>query len=256
MPLSAVRTRRIAPSAASAAAVEALLVDECEGNSARVLLPCPEAHVVVRFGAWVEGGVDVAAIGARPRVHRKLVRGRQRVVMARLRLGASEAVLGVPARELAGKVVTLSELWGASATDRLLARLADTRDAGAAAELVDAAIASRLSPAHAPASSGRLVLGAAEKLAQAKVSAVAAELGVSERNLRRVFQHQVGMTPKAFAKIARFRRALLASRADASWASIAANAGYYDQAHLIAEFRALAGAKPSELLSELAGEPR
>jgi AraC-like DNA-binding protein len=87
------------------------------------------------------------------------------------------------------------------------------------------------------------------------VFAVAAELGVSERHLRRVFRETVGVSPKAFARIARFHRALGAGRQDAraGWASIAAAAGYYDQAHLIAEFRAIAGVTPRVLVGEMRG---
>ena len=87
--------------------------------------------------------------------------------------------------------------------------------------------------------------------------AVASGLGVSERHLRRVFHETVGVSPKAFAKLTRFHRALRAARDDAhaGWASIAAAAGYYDQAHLIAEFRAIAGATPRALLDELRTAP-
>ena len=61
------------------------------------------------------------------------------------------------------------------------------------------------------------------------------------------------MNPKTFAKLTRFGRAVSAAReaSQAGWASIAADAGYYDQAHLIAEFRAISGVTPSALLSEL-----
>jgi transcriptional regulator GlxA family with amidase domain len=98
-----------------------------------------------------------------------------------------------------------------------------------------------------------LVLEAAEKLVSTPVSAVAVALGVSERQLRRVFHEIVGMSPKAFARLARFRRALRAVHDDSrlSWAAIAAATGYYDQAHLIEEFRAIAGVTPRSLLSEL-----
>lgn len=86
---------------------------------------------------------------------------------------------------------------------------------------------------------------------------MADELGVSERHLRRVFRETVGLGPKAFAKLARFRRALRAAREDdaAGWADIATAAGYYDQAHLIAEFRTIAGKTPRALLGELRTAP-
>jgi AraC-like DNA-binding protein len=89
------------------------------------------------------------------------------------------------------------------------------------------------------------------------VNAVADDLGVSERHLRRMFRETVGVGPKAFAKLMRFHRALRVAREDgrASWASIAAAAGYYDQAHLIAEFRAIAGVTPRALLAELGADP-
>jgi transcriptional regulator GlxA family with amidase domain len=101
--------------------------------------------------------------------------------------------------------------------------------------------------------STRLVLDAAGRLASANVNTVASDLGVSERHLRRVFHEAIGVSPKTFAKVTRFRRAVRAARAQAhaSWATIAAAAGYYDQAHLINEFHAIAGVTPSALLGEL-----
>jgi AraC-like DNA-binding protein len=85
------------------------------------------------------------------------------------------------------------------------------------------------------------------------VSEVATALRVSERNLRRVFRDTVGVGPKTFARLERFRRALDAARAQEAprWAVIALDAGYYDQAHLIADFRAIAGVTPQALLGEM-----
>jgi AraC-like DNA-binding protein len=68
-----------------------------------------------------------------------------------------------------------------------------------------------------------------------------------------VFHEAVGVSPKAFATLVRFQRALDVARNDsgATWANIATASGYYDQAHLIAEFRAIAGVTPRALLGEL-----
>lgn len=191
-------------------------------------------------------------------MHRKLIRGGQRSVSARLELGASSAVLGVPAPMLVGRIASLEQLWGRAATERLAERLASARQLTEAAAILEGAIAERFamgSTRHA--TRAQLALAAAERLTRANVNAVAFDLGVSERHLRRVFRDVVGVSPKVFSRLRRFRVALRAARVDAqaSWASIAASAGYYDQAHLIAEFRAIAGVTPPALLSELRVAP-
>jgi AraC-like DNA-binding protein len=219
-------------------------------------MPRPEVQLVVRFGPSTRSGIDIHAFGVRQSAHRKLIRAGQRTVTARLRLGAQQAVLGVPASEIAGRIVALEDLWDGAATRRLVEQLAQAPDTAAAAAILDRAIADRVTTAVDPAHL-QLALTAADRLANASVSTVALGLGVSERHLRRVFHETVGLSPKAFARLARFHRALRAAREDgaASWTNIAAAAGYYDQAHLIAEFRAIAGVTPRALLGELGRLP-
>lgn len=248
--------RRIPPGVPASPAVAALFVDECVHDLARVAVPRPEAHLVVRFGPSARNGLDAHALGIRSKVHRKLIRGGQRTVFARLHLGAHEAVLGVPAPDIAGRIVSLEDLWGAAATQRLLDRLAHAHDAAAAAAVLERAAAERITVPGKLNAHARLALDAARKLGSANVNAVACDLGVSERQLRRVFREAVGMSPKAFARLTRFHRALSAASdaGETSWARIAAAVGYYDQAHLIAEFHAIAGVTPRTLLAELRGQ--
>lgn len=228
-------------------ALAALVVDERDRDAGLVSLPRPEVHLVMRTGPMCATGLDVHVFGARHKVRRKVLRAGQRTVMARLHLGATEAVLGVPASAIAERIVPLDELWGAAATRPLLDQLAAAPTGNDAAAILERAITERY--VAAPRS---LALVAAEKLASARITEVADELGVSERHLRRVFREATGVSPKAFARLARFHRALAAARAGRhSWASIAAATGYYDQAHLIDEFRAIAGATPRVLLGEL-----
>ena len=254
---SPVDHKRLAPSASARSVVAALVVYECERDGTRVALPRPEIQIVARFGPSARNGVDVYAFGMRRAVLRKQIRGGQRTVTARLRLGAPDAVLGLPASELAGRIVALEDLWGAAAARRLCARLADARDPLEAAAHLESAIAERLASSQGQKPCAQLALVAANRLACADVNAVALELGVSERHLRRVFRETVGVSPTAFSQLERFHRALRAARegAHASWADIAAATGYYDQAHLIAEFRTIAGVTPRALLSELRATP-
>lgn len=230
-----------------------LYVDECRRDLPRVVIPRPEIHLVVRLGPSVRNGFDAHALGVRQKIHRKIVPGGQRTVFARLHLSTYEAVLGVPASDIAGRIVALENLWGDAATHRLFGRLHDAHDTAAAAAILEDAIAERIATADGPSAHAQLAFDAAERLASANVSTVARDLGVSERHLRRVFREAVGVGPKTFAMLTRFHRTLAAAReeGDASWASIAAAAGYYDQAHLIAEFRTIAGTTPRALLAEL-----
>jgi AraC-like DNA-binding protein len=238
--------------ASNASAVAALSVGQLDRDVRGVVIPRPEVHLTVRFGPLAQRGLDVHALGGLQRVRRKLLRSEQRIVMARLRLGA-EAVLGVPDSAIAGRIVALEDLWGDTATQRLLDQLAHARDTFEAATILERSIAERFALAPGRRERRRLVLDAADRLASASVSSVAVDLGVSERHLRRLFRETIGVSPKAFAKVTRFRRAVRAARAEnhANWAAIAAEAGYYDQAHLIGEFRAIAGVTPRALLGEL-----
>ncbi|NVI98563.1 AraC family transcriptional regulator [Myxococcus sp. AM009] len=190
-------------------------------------------------------------------MHRKLIRGGQRTVTARLHLGSHEAVLGVPASAIAGGIVALGDLWGDAATRRLFERLGETRDTADAAAILECAISERLALAAGRRTRSQLALGAAARLTSSPVNDVAGDIGMSERHLRRVFREAIGVSPKAFARLARFHRALRAALDDehADWAGIATDAGYYDQAHLIAEFRAFTGVTPQRFLGELRAAP-
>jgi AraC-like DNA-binding protein len=249
MQLSSAHLNRVAPKASAACAVAALFVDEYDRDLPRIAIPRPAVQIVVRFGPSARDGLDVHAFGAQRRVRRKLIRAGQRAVMATLHPGTSKAVLGVAADAIAGQVIELDDLWGRAATQRLLDQLATTRVTSEAAEVLESAIAARA----VTSGSNRLVLEAAERLTSAGVNIVATDLGVSERHLRRVFREAVGVSPKEFARLVRFNRALRAAHEDdgESWASIAAAAGYYDQAHLIGEFHSISGVTPRALLSEL-----
>jgi AraC-like DNA-binding protein len=84
----------------------------------------------------------------------------------------------------------------------------------------------------------------------ASADAGAAEPPASKRQLRRLFKTVVGVNPHALVRIERFHQALDLARAatQPQWADIAARCGYFDQSHMIAEFKAFAGASPHRVL--------
>ena len=86
------------------------------------------------------------------------------------------------------------------------------------------------------------------------VAELAAETGLSARRLGSLFQAEFGLAPKEAGRVFRFDRARRRIGRDAAagrtLADLAAECGYYDQAHLAREFRALAGCPPSQWLAE------
>jgi AraC-like DNA-binding protein len=87
---------------------------------------------------------------------------------------------------------------------------------------------------------------------------LAGELGWSRKRIVARFREEVGLSPKAAARILRFdrarRRAERSPRPD--WAQIAVDCGYYDQSHLINEFRAVTDRTPATFFQdELAPKP-
>jgi AraC-like DNA-binding protein len=247
---------RATASSSQAFGVSVRVAEERELDVRGIGLPRAEIQVVVRFGRSTPGGLDIHVLGARRRVHRKLLRGGWGALTVRLALGTSEAVLGAPASALVGRIVPLEELWGTESTRRLLDRLAAAGAPLMAARLLESVVVARLRSSEAPRPQARLALAGASQMKNADVNAVVRRLGVSERHFRRVFRETIGVSPKSFARLARFHRALGAARQSrrAGWAGIAIDAGYYDQSHLIAEFRAIAGATPQAFLGELQAE--
>lgn len=80
-----------------------------------------------------------------------------------------------------------------------------------------------------------------------------AKLGWSRKHLAARFHDEIGMPPKAVARIARFTHAqrLARSGMETGWAAVAAASGYADQAHLTREFGELAGTSPAAWISSL-----
>jgi AraC-like DNA-binding protein len=191
---------------------------------------------------WAGERLIVAGPDTRPRV--VALEPGSRLVGARLRPGTAAAVLGLPASELrdispdgvdvlGGDAVAglLDELAAGADPHALLLRAAELRRVGEPDKLVRAAIAAL----------GR---------SRARVDGVAAELGVSERQLRRRVSDAVGYGPKMLQRVLRFRR--LQELPPAPLVELALDAGYSDQAHMNADVTELAGLSPVRFLKDRA----
>jgi AraC-like DNA-binding protein len=172
---------------------------------------------------------------------------------------ASRALLGVPASELVSIDVEGTEVYGGLAIqiqERIRSAASWPERFAVLDEVMSAKLAAAEHDRHHEVSAE--VRFAWERLLASggtiTVSALAAETGWSPRHLRARFAAEIGLSPKAAARVVRFDRTrrLLQRRAASGrpldLAALAASCGYYDQAHLDGEFRSLAGSAPTTWL--------
>ncbi len=200
--------------------------------------------------------------------------GAQSGIQVALRPLGARAMLGLPAGELAEIDVPADAVLGAAC--------AEFRDRAVAAAgwperfaILDEILLRLASPAEVAPEVGWAWRRLLESGGTVRMADLAAGTGWSGRHLASRFRSEIGLTPKAAARVIRFTRArgLLARQAVAGQngygladtargyglahtargyglADTAAACGYFDQAHLAREFRALAGCPPSQWITE------
>jgi AraC-like DNA-binding protein len=157
------------------------------------------------------------------------------------------ALFGIPAYEICGGHVAVEELFGHGAT-LLHEQLVEAPSAAVRFRMLEAWLLPR---AAARIRRCLPIVQALSLLESLPVAAVAKELTVSPKRLIQSFRTEVGLAPKLYCRVLRFERLLRAivKLPEVNWAVVAAQYGYYDQAHLTHEFRSLSGYSPGEYLS-------
>ncbi|WAS89765.1 helix-turn-helix domain-containing protein [Nannocystis punicea] len=217
----------------------------------------PDGRTTLVFRVIEEGRTgDVSVVGPRMRALFKNPTGIARAIVLQFKPGWSLPLLGVAASALADRIVALEDLWGRPGSDLCLDLLA-TRTLPQMVDRVSRAIAARTHRTFEP-SSARLARRAVHlfERGEARVESVAERLGVTARHLRRAFTESVGIGPKDFARTVRLQRAVRLAATSQDWARIAADAGYYDQAHFITDFRELVGLTPGAFLKRVGDRGR
>ena len=146
----------------------------------------------------------------------------------RFRPAGAHAFLRFSQSEIAGKILDLDDI--------------DAKWAGDFSRSVERALFARLkTPPHGALDHAIRTIANARGAVSMDRVAESAEMTL--RQLQRLFGERVGLDPKTFARIVRFQNVL--SAAGDTWAGVAADAGYFDQAHLIRDFRQFTGETPA-----------
>jgi AraC-like DNA-binding protein len=215
--------------------------------------PGHDVVVLISFGdEWSIDGERLTsfAAGLHPRQVTTEHSGRSCGIHVDLHPPTAYSLFRLPLHELAGRAAPLEEVLDES---HLVERLHDAGGWDARFALLDDVLQRRLGAAPPPCDG---VLFAWRRLRETggrvRIAALAAELGWSRKRIVARFREQVGLPPKTVARIMRFERARsLVEQAQApDWTRIALECGYYDQSHLINDFREVTGRTPETFFQD------
>jgi len=158
-------------------------------------------------------------------------------------------VLGLPMGAIAHDVIELDDILG-DQVHAVHERLSALRSPGLQFAVLCDFVRRRLraSRVRLRADAQAAVQRLASSAGQDRIETICRSLGVSRKHLNALFLAHVGLTPKAYARMFRFRRIidLLQAGARPDWTQLAVSSGYYDQSHFNREFREFAGMTPGE----------
>lgn len=230
------------------------------GPARELVLPTGQLHLVLRLEelplrsfASLEDPVGTtqgtAVIGgARAAPYLRDVSRPVASVGALLRPGAGRLLLSQPAAEFSHAHAPLEAAWGPVAVAEARERLAEAPSLAGRLDLFEALLLARLRRCEARyfGIDPRIAAALSGLQAGRSVAGLAEEAGHSSRYFTTLFRREVGLTPKTFARLLRFGRALdrLGREPGIAWAELAAAEGYADQAHFSREFRDFAGLSP------------
>jgi AraC-like DNA-binding protein len=186
--------------------------------------------------------------------------GPSAVVGAHFTPGGAAAFFGGALRELRNRTELLEDLWGPApcGVRELREQLQAATSPQQALQRLQAHLLLRLHDAAPPDPLAALAIQAFRSdPTRARVEPVQRDSGCTPAQFIRRFEQAVGLTPKRYARVLRFGALLpsLLRCGPRDWAQIAAGAGYFDQSHLIREFRQLAGVAPSAYAPVQADQP-
>jgi AraC-like DNA-binding protein len=187
-------------------------------------------------------------LGAVRRIHTSRGGGLVTIVF---REGGAAPFFDLPLNELYGHTLALDDVLPRRELAPVCDALGEARDHAARVAIVERFLLSR----RRYRAIDPLVRVAAATLREARgdlrVGDLADRLDIGQDALEKRFRRAVGATPKQMARLHRVAHAVELAKAGASWSSAAFTAGYFDQAHFIGDFRALAGMPPARFFREV-----
>ncbi len=165
---------------------------------------------------------------------------------------AAKALLHIPLCLFRGQNISVEEIGDVELTD-LSKKVADTPDNESCLRLIEDFFLHRLHALLSDYNLNRMLmaLGEINRQPQITISRLADVTCLSNKQFGRIFADYVGAAPKEFLRIVRMQRALSMLQQDVTLplAQVAYECGFFDQSHMIKEFKLFSGYTPTEYLS-------
>jgi AraC-like DNA-binding protein len=213
------------------------------------VLPTGAVDLIIRLDS--ARTCDSAMFGPRTRSVVIKTTSRHELIGVHFRVGGGFPFLQFPVGDLQNAGLSINDLWGEGDAQRLLCMLHEAPTGERKFQILEQWLlhlaGDRLQKHAAVVFAMRAFwsgpFGSAAELAD--------KTGYSQRYFIELFRNEVGLTPKRFHRLCRFRKVIETVRCQTlvDWADIAFSLGYYDQAHLIHEFREFSGLTPEQYLT-------
>lgn len=230
-----------------------LIIGSNQGTDNRLL---PDTSIVLAFrltGAITDksNGEDSklpsAAITGLRKSPRLLTYGRETTsLLVIFKEGGAATIFREPLHELFGKSIPLNEILPQSQLDAVEEQLFEARDNRQRVEIVEQFLLGRLDERRAD----QMIVHAIQKIKQAggniKMKNLASDMAISLDPFEKRFRRITGVSPKQFADTVRFRNLIGQFSAAEGLTTLALEAGYFDQAHFIKDFKTFTGMSPQQ----------
>lgn len=166
----------------------------------------------------------------------------------RFRPGGAYHFLRMSVNDLTNQVVEAEQIFGAFAQE-LRERLITAATPAARLHIIESMLMQRIGE-RSPHPLVDQVVAAIRRDPEQSITALSQQTGLSEKHLISLCKRHVGTTPKTLMRILRFQKVinLVSAQSQVDWTEVAHSCGFYDQAHMIREFKLLGGSTPSDYL--------
>ena len=157
----------------------------------------------------------------------------------------------VPFNELTDKSLDLKLIFGSKQIDELHSIIIESKTNNERVNFIQEFLINRMRQKEVDKVSVYLSKIINDNCGKIKLGEISKNLNISRRHLQRRFSNTTGLSPKQFAEVIRFQKAIYLKRSGFCWGDIAEHCGYYDQSHFIKEINNFAGTTPEKIYSDV-----